>query len=284
MADIRIEKAIEWAIGIANDSSHGYSQTDRWGPDYDCSSLVIQAFEKAGVPVKTNGATYTGNMLSVFKKTGFEVVKDGSLKRGDVLLATKSHTAIYLGDSQLVHASIDERGKISGGKKGDQTGKEICVRPYYNKPWDYVLRLKNQETSKAVTGEPKTFIGLVNTKKDPLRVRAEANTNCKTLKTLAKGTNVVLLEDKIDGFYKLANEAGYVSASYIKKNSSVKTFIGIVNTKKDPLRVRAEANTNCKTLKTLAKGTKVVLHEDKIDGFYKLANEAGYVSASYISR
>ncbi len=37
------------------------------------------------------------------------------------------------------HASIDENGKISGGKTGDQTGKEICIRKWYNKPWNVFL-------------------------------------------------------------------------------------------------------------------------------------------------
>ena len=44
-----IEDAVEWTIGIANDDSHGYDQTNRWGPDYDCSSLIIQAWQNAGV-------------------------------------------------------------------------------------------------------------------------------------------------------------------------------------------------------------------------------------------
>ena len=29
-----VEQAISWAISIANDNSHGYSMTSRWGPDY----------------------------------------------------------------------------------------------------------------------------------------------------------------------------------------------------------------------------------------------------------
>lgn len=38
------------------------------------------------------------------------------------------------------HASIDENGKAKNGKSGDQTGKEVCTRTWYNKPWDCVLR------------------------------------------------------------------------------------------------------------------------------------------------
>lgn len=40
---------------------------------------------------------------------------------------------------KIGHASIDENGKASGGKAGDSTGKEVCIRPWYSKPWQYYL-------------------------------------------------------------------------------------------------------------------------------------------------
>lgn len=40
---------------------------------------------------------------------------------------------------KIGHASIDENGKISGGKVGDQTGKEICIRNWYKKPYNVML-------------------------------------------------------------------------------------------------------------------------------------------------
>lgn len=40
------------------------------------------------------------------------------------------------------NASIDERGKAKGGLAGDQTGKEVCTRTWYDKDWDAVLRPK----------------------------------------------------------------------------------------------------------------------------------------------
>lgn len=43
---------------------------------------------------------------------------------------------------KIAHASIDENGKISGGIAGDQTGKEVCIRLWYNKPWNVVIRFK----------------------------------------------------------------------------------------------------------------------------------------------
>ena len=145
-----IEKAVEWAIGIANDDSHGYDQIGRWGPDFDCSSLVISSFEEAGVKVKEAGATYTGNMLSAFKRCGFEAIpyeKGMVLKKGDVLLNKKHHTVLYIGDGKIVQASINEKGGIYNGKDGDQTGKEIAVGNFYeySRGWDYVLRYDKQE-------------------------------------------------------------------------------------------------------------------------------------------
>lgn len=44
----------------------------------------------------------------------------------------------------IAHASIDENGKIVGGKAGDQTEKEVCIRTWYNKSWGYVLRIENE--------------------------------------------------------------------------------------------------------------------------------------------
>ena len=143
-----IERAVSWAVGIAQDDSHGYSQYNRWGPDYDCSSLVISAYEQAGVPVKEAGATYTANMRRAFEQCGFKSIKYGSgtvLMKGDVLLNEKHHTALYIGDGQIVQASISETGKIYG-KEGDQTTKEIEVRNVYRYSWDYILRYEEKES------------------------------------------------------------------------------------------------------------------------------------------
>lgn len=144
-----INNATAWAVNIANDNSHGYDQIGRWGPDYDCSSLVISAYEQAGVPVKEAGASYTGNMKNAFVKCGFEAIpykKGMTLYKGDVLLNEKHHTALYIGDGQIVQASSNEKGGIYNGKDGDQTGREIATGRFYeySKGWDYVLRYNEE--------------------------------------------------------------------------------------------------------------------------------------------
>ena len=112
----KTENAISQMEKWAADNSHGYDQANRWGPDYDCSSAVISAWELAGVPVKSKGATYTGNMKGVFLRCGFEDITSkvnlstgSGLKRGDVLLNVVHHTAMYCGDGKEVEASINER-------------------------------------------------------------------------------------------------------------------------------------------------------------------------------
>lgn len=148
----KVQKAVAYIKDIAADNKHGYSQINRWGSpgtwsDYDCSSLVISAYQAAGVPVKDKGATYTGNMYNAFIACGFKDVTSKitlssgkGLIAGDVLLNHKDHTAIMISDKQLAEASIDENGNIMGGKVGDQTGYEIHTRSYYNYPWNCVLR------------------------------------------------------------------------------------------------------------------------------------------------
>ena len=157
-----IEKAIAQMEAWAQDDSHGYDQANRWGPDYDCSSAVIQAWQNAGVPVKTGGATYTGNMYSVFKACGFEdatasvdLTTGAGLQRGDVLLNYVHHTAMYCGNGQIVQASINEYGTTTGGQTGDQTGREFYIRSYYNYPWDVVLRY-NGSSENIAPSNPET--------------------------------------------------------------------------------------------------------------------------------
>ena len=157
------ENAISWFIGKANDNRYGYDQIYRWGElsvnrgwfpsgpgtrwDYDCSSGVITAWQQAGVAVKSGGATYTGNMRSVFLSKGFtdvtgkvSLASGSGMMRGDVLLNTTRHTAMIANPGTICHVRINEKGTATGGNPGDQTGAEFRTQGYYNYPWTHVLR------------------------------------------------------------------------------------------------------------------------------------------------
>ena len=44
----------------------------------------------------------------------------------------------------ISNSGSDERGAYHGGSAGDQTGNEWCLRSWYNRPWDCVLRHPNE--------------------------------------------------------------------------------------------------------------------------------------------
>ena len=48
----------------------------------------------------------------------------------------------------IVHSSIDENRHSRGGKAGDQTGREVCTRSWYSKPWGMVLRYRDAAVAK----------------------------------------------------------------------------------------------------------------------------------------
>ena len=115
-----IDNAVSWAVAVANDDTHGYDQTNRWGPDYDCSSFVISAWMSAGVDVKGKGASNTRNMCDAFIQAGFtditaliDLSTGAGLAAGDVLWRS-GHTCIYVGDGNVVNASINANKTTTG--------------------------------------------------------------------------------------------------------------------------------------------------------------------------
>lgn len=153
--DGRIKAAVEKAIEIANDDSHGYSQINRTGPDFDCSSFLAYCLRCGGFDISVSG-TWTGNMLDTLKALGFEVTADTEQIAGDIYLTPYQHVAMAANSTELVHARISETGGIDG-ETGDQTGTEICITDFYNPSygWYYHLRFREQkqtgEMDKAVT-------------------------------------------------------------------------------------------------------------------------------------
>ncbi len=144
----KIETAVSFMEAIARDNSHGYDQAHRNGPNYDCSSLVGTALHKAGFNV--NSGSTTRNLREQLLKNGFKAIAiDSPRKRGDIFLKEGHHVVMCIDAKNIVHASINEKGKTTGGKTGDQTGKEICTRSFYTYKggWDYHFRYEEHSTT-----------------------------------------------------------------------------------------------------------------------------------------
>ena len=103
---------------------------------------------------------------------------------------------------KIAHASTNENGKISGGKPGDQTGKEVCIRSWYSKPWNVVIRFKNLDMRQKVADcmiraannprvgydQPDRNSLLRYARKvgyDPYKVTALCGTDCSAVVTVA---------------------------------------------------------------------------------------------------
>lgn len=164
---------------LCNCDKHGYSQGNgRWGSgygyctvktqghtfkvpagDYDCSSSVITAWRLALSPTKykgkLSGATYTGNMRSVFVNSGLFTWKPMSFiaQTGDVYLNEVNHTAMCqtATPDMMSEFLINENGGIIGGERGDQTGSESVVHAYrvYSFGWDGILHYNGKANTTA---------------------------------------------------------------------------------------------------------------------------------------
>ena len=101
----------------------------------------------------------------------------------------------------IAHASLSENKTING-KRGDQTGKEVCIRTWYNKPWDVVIRFLDpdmrEKCARAMEYAARNeHIGysqndrnsLLNAVRklgyDPRTVQTDVNTDCSALVTVA---------------------------------------------------------------------------------------------------
>ncbi len=214
-----VENAISWAIATANDNSHGYSMSSRWGPDYDCSSFVISAFKNAGVNV--GAATCTNNMRSQFTQHGFQWIPwsqiggTSGLQRGDILLNEKQHTEIYLGSGQNVGAHSN-RGYP---QTGDQTGTEVSVSGYYYHPWNGVLRYAGNDICNCTESYAADYY--VSTDSLPLTMRSGHGTGYSVVTSIPKGSRVYV--SRANGSWahvEWNGYSGYCSMQYLTKIES----------------------------------------------------------------
>lgn len=218
-----IEKTVSWAESIANDNSHGYDQNNRHGPDYDCSSLVAHALIQGGFNVSRE--TWSGNLEQQLINNGFKKCSK-PWKRGDIHLNRKYHVVMSTDSNNVVTASINENGKTTGGKSGDQTGKEIYIRPYYeySKGWDCHYRyMGNNSPTGYIVGNTYTVcVNNLNVRSAPdgvikskRQLTQNARNVCNSLGQLMSGTRVTCQEVTVhNGNLWMKIPSGWICANY----------------------------------------------------------------------
>ena len=212
--------AVDFAVKIANDNSHGYSQRIRslynieTPKSFDCSSLACTAyyyaFLKNGLTAQANylkaNCSYTGNMLKMLN-AGFEIVARNQtahkqMIKGDLELNTAHHVAMAIDKNNIVHARSSEGTKDTK----DNSGNEIRTQPWYlySHGWTHRLRFTgkgidfskliknssekpNTSTSTTLSKTPK-WVGKINKNGAPVRTWAgKENAQLKSYPILNKG-------------------------------------------------------------------------------------------------
>lgn len=145
----------------------GYDQGDRWSffpgrnkkladvldmgnkairtGEGDCSSTCGAIARLAGYPVDLSDPFWTGNFTARLTETGLftriKFTKLSQVKAGDFVIGP-GHVIFARTSKKWWSAESDERGKASGGKTGDQTGREGRYRAPYmrSRGWDWIIR------------------------------------------------------------------------------------------------------------------------------------------------
>ena len=132
----------------------------------EASDVVLTKFERPanqGDPVKAKRASYGQKYFDKYAAASSDNSEGG----------TKNMTV------KIGHASSDENGKSKKGTAGDQTGKEVFIRDWYEKNWTVLLRPKSASVAEklakaceAACKNPK--IGYDQSQRNTLRAQAKA--------------------------------------------------------------------------------------------------------------
>lgn len=111
--------------------------------EVDCSAAFAGLVDLVyGTSLHTS-TLWTGNAAAKIKSTGFFHVraftKLSAAVAGGALLTPGRHIVTVLDEGEVLSPEYNERGKTTGGKAGDQTGREVRIRTLYNRSggWKY---------------------------------------------------------------------------------------------------------------------------------------------------
>lgn len=167
MAAAVVTACRDWSLGYGQGQGTGGRTDIRDGGAADCSSLTAWAVNQGagGRSVLDVATTWTGNLRARLTALGWQALPGTTPPvLGDVLLIEGVHVAVCVGpygpggSPLLGEAWINERGTVTGGRPGDQTGGETRLIPASAHPmrtrWQVLLR--QPATAPASTTTPPT--------------------------------------------------------------------------------------------------------------------------------
>ena len=278
----KIENVVRFMEQIAADDSHGYAQDNRNGsPDYDCSSFVGTALSKAGF--KVNPASTTRNLHQQLIACGFkEIGINDTRQRGDIFLTPGKHVVVCTDANNIVHASINENNTIKNGKPGDQTGKEICTRSFYNPNYKWTYHLRYIDFTPATSTTIKGIdVSAYNTITDYQAVKNDG-VQFAILKIIRKDLNLdKLFETHLNGFNKVGlSVIGVYNYSYAttvaKAKSDATTVVKYLNKYNIPKTTTVYMDVEDKCQKGLGQ-----LLIDMVNAYQEVIETSGYKFGLY---
>ena len=143
-------------------------------------------------------------------------------------------------------------------------------------------------TAMCTIGASAATLGAGTVTADALRLRSTPTAEGEILATASNGTNVVVLEEAEDGWYKVNYNSveGYMSGEYLDVATKADTDLGYgkVDTDGSILNMRSGASTSFDSLCSIPSGAVLELG-GVYEGWYKVtyAGKTGYVSSDYIT-
>nr|WP_325196828.1 SH3 domain-containing C40 family peptidase [uncultured Oscillibacter sp.] len=137
----------------------------------------------------------------------------------------------------------------------------------------------------ALAAESDIAVGAGATTGSSLRMRAEASTSSSIITTLDKNVAVAVLDDTLDGWYKVSfnGNSGYVSADFLLiDQDNIFQSYGRINA--DGVNVRASASTEGEVLASVNSGT-IVTVTGLVDGWYSVTCQygtEGYIRSDFV--
>lgn len=224
-------------------------------------------------------AAITGLALAMTTGIALASIGKGTVTADALRLRSQANTnssILTLAPRNSVVTLLEELDGWYKVSYGDQTG-------YMSADWLDVTLSSNE-----------AVVGQCTVTADALNIRSGPGTTYASQGLVYKGTNLMIVEDCGNGWYKItgAGYSGYVSGEWVKvsgssdSGSSSATPIGTGTVNTSCLNVRSGAGTSYSRLGYLYNGNSVSILKDCGNGWYQISygSGSGYVCADYITR